>query len=55
MTKELSENMQIAISLMAIEPMPKDLVKQLDELRKGVPEDELPLFDEMYDTLQQIS
>jgi hypothetical protein len=52
MTKELSKNFELAIELAGIQPMPLDIIKQLDELRKGVPEDELPLFDQLYDSLQ---
>jgi hypothetical protein len=52
MTKELSTNFELAIELVGIQPMPLDIIKQLDELRKGVPEDELPLFDQLYDSLQ---
>jgi hypothetical protein len=51
MSKELSKNFELAIEISGIEPTPKDIVKQLDELRKGVPEDELPLFDQLYDSL----
>ena len=52
MTKELSTNFELAIELVGIQPMPLDIIKQLDELRKGIPEDELPLFDQLYDSLQ---
>jgi hypothetical protein len=52
MTKELSKNFELAIELAGIQPMPLDIIKQLDELRKGVPENELPLFDQLYDSLQ---
>lgn len=52
MTKELSKSFELAIELVGILPVPKDIIKQLDELRKGVPEDELPMFDDLYDSLQ---
>ena len=52
MTKELSKNFELAIELAGIQPMPLNIIKQLDDLRKGVPENELPLFDQLYDSLQ---
>ncbi len=52
MVKALSKNFEMAIEILGIEPTPKDIIKQLDELRKGVPEEELPLFDQLYDSLE---
>lgn len=52
MVKALSKNFELAIEIMGIEPKPKDIIEQLDELRKGVPEDELSMFDDLYDALQ---
>lgn len=52
MTKELSKNFELAIELVGIQPVPLDIIKQLDELRKGVPEDELQMFDQLYDSIQ---
>lgn len=52
MTEQLSTNFELAMELLGVLPVPKDIIKQLNELRKGVPEDELPLFDELYDSIQ---
>ncbi len=52
MVKTLSKNFELAIELVGILPVPLDIIKQLDELRKGVPEDELQMFDQLYDSLE---
>lgn len=52
MVKTLSKNFELAIELVGLEPVPLDIIKQLDELRKGVPKDELQMFDQLYDSLE---
>ena len=32
-------------------PKPRDIVKQLDRIRKTIPENELEMFDNLYDSL----
>jgi hypothetical protein len=52
MSKELSKNFQLAVELLRIEPIPKDIIKQLDELRKDIPNEEFELYDQLYDSIQ---
>lgn len=52
MTEQLSKNFELAMELLSIQPMPIDIKTQLDELRKGVPEKELELYDQLYDSIQ---
>lgn len=52
MTEQLSKNFELAMELLSIQPIPDDIKKQLDEFRKGVPENELELYDQLYDSIQ---
>ena len=35
-------------------PIPRDIIKQLDRIRKEIPENELEMFDLLYDSIQGI-
>jgi hypothetical protein len=52
MTEQLSKSFELAMELLSIQPMPNDIKSQLDDLRKNVPEKELELYDQLYDSLE---
>jgi len=48
---ELTENFRLAMELLNTFPYPQNIREQLDELRKGISEEEQEFFDDLYDTL----
>ena len=52
MAKKLSPAFELAINILGIEPLPKDIIKQLDELKKDIPEEEIEIFNDLYDSIQ---
>jgi len=48
---ELTENFRLAMELLNTFPYPQNIREQLDELRKGISEEEKEFFDDLYDTL----
>lgn len=52
MAIKFSKEFDQAQLILQQEPLPEDIVKQLDEIRKNVPKKELVFFDELYDHLQ---
>lgn len=51
MAKKLSEAFEQAMDLFKIDPLPEDIIKKLDELREKVPQNELDMYDDLYDSL----
>jgi len=35
-------------------PISRDIIKQLDRIRKEIPENQLEMFDQLYDSIQGI-
>jgi len=52
MATELSKLFQDALELLKITPLPDDIVQRLDKIREQLPESELELFDDLYDSIE---
>ena len=51
MAIDLSKGFDEAQLLLNQVPMPRDIVEQLDRIRKTIPENELEMFDQLYDSI----
>ena len=51
MAKKLSEAFEQAMDLFKIDPLPDDIIEKLDKLREKIPENELDMYDDLYDSL----
>ena len=51
MAIELHKGFDEAQLLLNQIPKPRDIIKQLDKIRKQIPEDQLDMFDDFYDCL----
>tara|TARA_Y100000310_G_C20083025_1_gene534743 strand:- start:55 stop:231 length:177 start_codon:yes stop_codon:yes gene_type:complete len=54
MAIDLSKGFDEAQLLLNQVPMPRDIVEQLDRIRKTIPENELEMFDQLYDSIRGI-
>jgi len=51
MAIKFSKEFEQAKLILNQEPLPDDIVVQLDEIRKNIPKNELEFFDQLYDHL----
>ena len=54
MAIDLHKGFDEAQLLLNLVPIPSDIIKQLDRIRKEIPENELEMFDQLYDSIQGI-